>query len=232
MKEGERFKAENETLRAQLASLTEAILRISEDLDLDAVLQEVADNARSLTDARYSAIFTLDDDGVLQDLLISGLTPEGKQELLEYPESTALFKYLTRLQEPLRTRDFVAHLRSLGLPALHPLFGAFLGTRIRVGDKHVGNIYLGEKEGGLDFTREDEETLEMFAAQAAMAITNARRYGDEQQAKADLEASGQHLPGGRAGLRCPHAGGSEVQSGGPPDRRRHLLDSTTLSSSS
>ena len=188
MRDGERFKAENETLRARLASLTEAILRISEDLDLDAVLQEVSDNARSLTDARYSAIITLDDAGELQDVLISGLTPEGKQALMEYPEPTALFKYLTRIREPLRTRDFVTHLRSLGLPALHPRFGAFLGMQIRVGDKQVGNIYLGEKEGGLDFTREDEEMLEMFAAQAAMAITNARRYGDEQQAKADLEA--------------------------------------------
>ena len=178
LREGERFKAENETLRARLASLTEAILRISEDLDLDAVLQEVSDNARSLTDARYSAIITLDDAGELQDVLISGLTPEGKQALMEYPEPTALFKYLTRIREPLRTRDFVTHLRSLGLPALHPRFGTFLGMQIRVGDKQVGNIYLGEKEGGLDFTREDEETLKMFAAQAAMAITNARRYGD------------------------------------------------------
>ena len=38
------------------------------------------------------------------------------------------------------------------------------------------------------FTQDDEETLAMFAAQAAMAVTNARRYGDEQRAKADLEA--------------------------------------------
>ena len=188
MREGERLRGENETLRIRLAGLTEAILRISEDLDLDTVLQEVVDSARSLTDARYSAIITLDDDGELQDLLISGLTPEGKQVLMEYPEPTALFKYLIGIQEPLRTRDFVAHIRSLGLPEFHPLIGAFLGTQIRARDKHVGNIYLGEKEGGLDFTREDEETLEMFAAQAAMAITNARRYGEEQQAKADLEA--------------------------------------------
>ena len=35
---------------------------------------------------------------------------------------------------------------------------------------------------------EDEETLEMFATQAAMAITNARRYEEERRAKADLEA--------------------------------------------
>ena len=188
MREGERFKAENETLRARLAGLTEAILRISEDLDLDAVLQEVVDSARSLTDARYSAITTVDDSGELQDLLISGITPEEKQALLALPEGVALFKYLTGFQEPLRTQNFVAHIRSAGFPRFILPLGAFLGMQIRVGDKHVGNIYLGDKEGGLDFTREDEETLEMFAAQAAMAITNARRYGDEQQAKADLEA--------------------------------------------
>ena len=188
MRKSDRLRAENETLRARLASLTEAILRISEDLDLDTVLQEVTDSARSLTDARYSAIITLDDAGELQDLLFSGLTPEEKQVLMEYPEPITLFKYLTGIQEPLRSRDFVAHLRSLGLPAFRPPIGTFLGTRIRVGDKHVGNIFLAEKDGGLDFTREDEETLDMFAAQAAMAITNARRYRDEQRAKADLEA--------------------------------------------
>ena len=188
MKEGDRLRAENETLRARLASVTEATLRISEELDLGVVLQEVADNARSLTDAQYSAIITLDDAGELQDLLISGLNPEEKQMLMEYPEPVALFKYLTGIREPLRVRDFVAHIRPLGLPEFRPPIGAFLGAPIRARDKHVGNIYLAEKEGGQDFTREDEETLEIFAAQAAMAITNAHRYGDEQRAKADLEA--------------------------------------------
>ena len=188
MKEGDRLRAENETLRVRLASLTEATLRISEELDLGAVLQEVADSARSLTDARYSAIITLDDAEELQDLRISGLTPEEKQVMMEFPEPVALFKYLTGIQEPLRTRDFVAHIKSLGFPEFHPPIGAFLGAPIRARDKHVGNIYLAEMKGGRDFTREDEETLEMFAAQAAMAITNARRYGDEQRAKADLEA--------------------------------------------
>ena len=188
MREGDRLRAENKTLRARLASLTEAILRISEDLDLDTVLQEVLDSARSLTDARYSAITTVDDSGELQDLLISGITPEEKQALLALPEGMALFKYLTGIQGPLRTQDFVAHVRAAGFPGFVLPLGSFLGTQIRARDKHVGNIYLGEKEVGLSFTREDEETLETFAAQAAMAITNARRYGDEQRAKADLEA--------------------------------------------
>ena len=64
----------------------------------------------------------------------------------------------------------------------------FLGMPIRYHDEHVGNIYLTEKSGGGEFTREDQEVLVMFASQAGSAIFNARRYREEQQAKADLEA--------------------------------------------
>ncbi len=188
MSERDRLRAENETLRGRLDRLTEAILRISEDLDLDVVLQEVADGARSLTDARYGAITTLDDAGGHQDCLVSGLEPDELQQLMSYPEGEALFRYLSGQRVPLRTSDFVAHAASVGFPGFQPPIRAFLGTQIRKRDRHVGNIYIGEKEEGSDFTGDDEETLEMFAAQAAMAITNARRYGDEQRAKADVEA--------------------------------------------
>ena len=49
------------------------------------------------------------------------------------------------------------------------------------------NLYLSDKEGGGEFTQDDEETLGMFVAHAAMAIANARRHREEQRARADLE---------------------------------------------
>ena len=64
----------------------------------------------------------------------------------------------------------------------------FLGTPVLHLGERLGNIYLTEKEGGREFTLEDEETLVMFASQAGMAIVNARRYSDEHRARADLEA--------------------------------------------
>ena len=76
MTNDDRSRAESESLRARLSGLMEAILRISEDLDLDVVLQQIADSARSLTAARYGAIATLEDSGDLQDIVISGLSPE------------------------------------------------------------------------------------------------------------------------------------------------------------
>ena len=186
--DGERLRAENETLRARLSSLTDAILRISEDLDLDTVLQEVTDGARSLTEARYTALTTYDESGDIRDLLISGLGAEQTEQMLGYSMGPAVLAYLRELREPLRTGDFVAHADAAGFPGFPVKIGAFLSAQIRVRDRLVGNIYIGEKVTGGEFTRDDEETLRMFASQAALAITNAHRYGEEQQTKADLEA--------------------------------------------
>ena len=188
MTDGDDLRSENERLRSRLSRLTEAILRISQDLELDTVLQEIADSARSLTDARYAAITTQDEMGELQDLVFSGLSDEEIQEVVAFPNGMALFHYLSRLQTPLRTRDFVAHADLAGFPSFVPAISSFLSAQIGTGSEQVGTIYIGEKERGQDFTFEDEETLELFAAQAATAITNARRYGDEQRAKADQAA--------------------------------------------
>ena len=64
----------------------------------------------------------------------------------------------------------------------------FLGAPVRHLGQRFGNIYLTEKEGGQEFTLEDEEILVMFASQAALTVSNARWYRDEQRVRADLEA--------------------------------------------
>ena len=73
-------------LRARVSRLTEASSASAKNLDLDVVLQEIVDSARSLTDARYSAITTLDESGELQDVLFSGLNPEDRRQILALPE--------------------------------------------------------------------------------------------------------------------------------------------------
>ena len=173
----------------RLSRLSEASLRINESLDLDSVLQEVVDSARTLTGARYGGITTLDESGQLQDVVTSGLTPEEHQAWLDLPEEgLRLFEFLSTHPEPLRLRDFSAHARSLGVTSDLMQVRAFLGTPIRHRGAHIGNFYLAEKEDGREFTAEDEETLGLFAAQAALALANARRHRNEQRTRADLEA--------------------------------------------
>ena len=88
---------ENQALRERLSRLSEASLRITEDLDLDIVLQGVVDGARSLTGARMGGITALDEQGQLQDFITSGLTPEEHQRFVDLPGGPEFFAYLSMI---------------------------------------------------------------------------------------------------------------------------------------
>ena len=188
LEEADRLRREIDALRNRLTRMSEASLRINESLNLPTVLQEVIDSARSLTGARYGALVAFADSGEIETLITSGITPEERPRFGELPKGLGLLQYLNEIEEPLRLADIASHPRSVGFPKGHPPMKTFLGTPVRYLDQRLGNIYLTEKEGGREFTPEDEATLVMFASQAALAISNARRYSDELRAKADLEA--------------------------------------------
>ncbi|MYC38008.1 MAG: GAF domain-containing protein, partial [Chloroflexi bacterium] len=180
---------ETQTLRDRLTRLSEASLRVSESLDLDTVLPEVLDSARSLTGASYGVITALDESGQVEEFLASGLTAQETQGLWDISGGLKFFEYLSSLPGPLRGGDFAGHARAMGLPEFRPPVpvSSFLTAPIRHRGRGVGTIYLGKSRPGEEFSQEDEETLVMFAAQAALVIANARRHREEHRAKADLE---------------------------------------------
>ena len=183
---------EIEMLRNRLSRLTEASLRITKSLDLDDVLQGVLDSARLLTHARYGVLTLHDGGGQVQDFLSSGMTSEESGRLWDMPERWRLYEYLGSITHPLRVSDLVDHLRSAGLPEFpQPLDAgpvvSFLASPVLHRGERIGNIYLAEKGNREEFTQEDEETLVIFASQAALVVSNARRYRDERQTRTDLE---------------------------------------------
>ena len=192
MDQSEEREREIAELRDRLSRLSEASLRINESLDFDTVLQGVLDSARSLTEARYGVITLLDDSGRIADFLSSGMTAEEARLLWELPGGMGLFEYLGSAREPLRLQDLLGHVRSLGLPEFRPPLAVgpvvpFMAAPVIHRDELAGHLYVAEKEGGREFTPEDEETLVMFASQAALVIANARRHREEQRARARLE---------------------------------------------
>ena len=180
-------RARDRELRERLSRLSEASLRINKSLDPDTVLQEVMENARSLTGARWSGITTVDSRGRLVDFITAGVTPEEHGRMLALAEGPRLFDYLASVEGPIRLRDAAAYMRSQGFPEGHPPVKTFMGAKMRHGGEHVGNLYVAEKEGGKEFTVEDEEVLVMFATQAALVVSNARRHQEVQKAKTNLE---------------------------------------------
>ena len=182
--------AEIAALRERLSLLSQASLRITEDLDLDAVLQQVVDGARLLTGAGRGGLTVIDDAGQLQDFISSGLTEEAHRGFVDLPGGLELFAHLSSRPEPLRVADFVAYAQALGLPEIGPPLGpltSFLSAPIRLQNARVGNLYLSDKPSEEGFSPQDEDMLALFASQAALAIANARRHREERRARADLE---------------------------------------------
>ena len=187
------YGQDNQALRERLSRLAEASLRINESLDFDTVLQGVLESARSLTGAQYGVLTLIDEAGTLRNLLFSGMAEQQMQEFLDIPDGMRLFEHLSFLPEPMRVPDLLGHIRSLGLGELNPPIPVgtelpFMATPLLHRQEHVGNFFLAKIAPGDEFSQEDEETLMMFAAQAAMVVSNARRFSDEQKARTDLQA--------------------------------------------
>ena len=192
MNRSNKLEQENDELRDRLSKLSEASLRINESIDLDEVLQGVLDSARSLTGARYGVITLLDDSAWVQDFLPSGMTQDEARRIWDTPHGIRIFEYLSSLSEPLRVPDILSLLRSLELPEFPPPVSvgsvvSFMAAPVLHRGERVANVFVADKETGSEFTSQDEETLVMFASQAALVIANARRYREEMRARKDLE---------------------------------------------
>ena len=88
----------------------------------------------------------------------------------------------------LRLREIGDEPRSVGFPPNHPPMHTFLGVPIVLRGVAYGNLYLTEKDGGAEFTTEDEELTQLLAAQAAVAIENARLYESSTRWLRQLES--------------------------------------------
>ncbi len=181
---------DGELLRDRLSRLSQASLRINESLDVDAALQAVMEGACSLTNAPYAAIITLDDSGAVEDHLVLGFDPGDVERLWQAPEGEVFFEYLNALPGPLRIGRLEEFTGSIGLGEFRSpvTLTAFMAAPMLHQGAPSGHLYVGSGEPGREFTRENEETLVMFASQAALVIANARRHREEQRARAGLES--------------------------------------------
>ena len=179
---------EVEILGARIATLSAAVLRLGSSLDLATVLQEAANSARTLTNARYSLIVTIDETGEACEFVTSGLAPEEHRELAEWPDGPNLFAHLRDLPGSFRLADLPDWIRARGYSDELVREKTLQGTAMRHRGVQVGTFFLAGKEDAPEFSATDEEMLELFASQAAAAIVNARAHRHEQRARADLEA--------------------------------------------
>jgi len=161
----------------RLPLLLEAVLSIGSDLGLRATLQQIVDTATALTGARYGVLGVLEPD-------------QDRTEAL----------YTTGMTEAERRR--VGHLlpdRRAGLPPEGgrapggPPARAFLTAPIQVHSELFGHLCLAEKGTGPfaddSFGETDRALLQVLAAQAGIAIGNARLYESARQRERWIEGA-------------------------------------------
>jgi signal transduction histidine kinase len=180
--------------RAQqrLTSLLDAVMAVTADLELADVLTRIVHSACELVDAKYGALGVLGQDGEhLVEFVTQGLTQDEHEAIGDLPHGHGVLGLLIRQPRPRRLRDLADHPDAFGFPPNHPRMHSFLGTPIRIRDEVFGNLYLTEKQGGTEFSTDDEAILVALASAAGIAIDNARLYERSRQQRRWLETTGE-----------------------------------------
>jgi signal transduction histidine kinase len=158
----------------QTAGLVEAGLALASELDLDALLQRIADLASEVVGAQYAAVGVVGEDGLLLRFVYSGIDEETVKKIGHLPHGRGLLGALIEGGRPLRMREISEHPESYGFPANHPPMHSFLGVPIVVRQRIFGRLYMTQKHGSSEFSKDDERIAMTLAAQAGVAIENAR----------------------------------------------------------
>jgi signal transduction histidine kinase len=161
----------------RLRTLLDTGIAISSELSLDAVLERIVEAAAALTGARYAALGVIDRTGTaLERFITTGVDEQTRAAIGDLPRGRGILGVLIREAKTLRLRDLQEDARSVGFPPHHPEMHSFLGVPILLRGVAYGNLYLTQKEAGEEFSEEDEELVTLLAAQAAVAVENARLY--------------------------------------------------------
>ena len=191
----DQVKRAQEALRDETAVL-ELVNRTGTALastrDLHPLLQELTDAATSISGARFGAFFyqSVDDHGVA--MILHTLSSGAPDAFASFgaPRASALLGPSMRGEGPVRSDDLLTDPRynnaatgaEQGAAPGEPLVRSYLAVPVALSSGAViGCLFFGHPEPEM-FTERTERIIGGIAAQAAIAIDNARLYEASQQA--------------------------------------------------
>ncbi len=168
---------------------------VASELDVQALVQTVTDAATELSGAQFGAFFynSIDEQGDAYMLYaLSGAPREAFQDF-GHPRATPLFGPTFKGAPPIRLADVMRDSRYGQMPPHHGMPHGHLPVRsylavpvISRNAEVIGGLFFGHPEPG-QFTERSERLIVGVAAQAAIAIDNARLYESERAARTTAE---------------------------------------------
>jgi signal transduction histidine kinase len=166
-----------EPVSPALRAVSDAVLAVAAERSVDEVLQRLVDSARELVGARYAALGIPDGGGGFRRFLVAGMSDELIAAMGPLPRTHGMLGAMLTADGAYLTDDIHDDPRFRGWwPDEHPDMRSFLGVPIVAREKVIGAFYLTEKVDSRCFDDADRELIELLAAHAAIAITNARLY--------------------------------------------------------
>jgi len=164
----------------ELYQVSQAVLSVTRQMSVRDVLQVIVRSARSLVGARYAALGVPDEHDSFAEFVVDGISDAEWRAIGPLPRRHGMLGVLLTEGKPERLADIRKDPRFEGWPPAHPKMSHFLGVPVRDGDQVLGIIFAANKTSAAaadrGFTERDEEILSLFAAHAAIALTNARLY--------------------------------------------------------
>lgn len=199
-------KAFEEAIEEQtnaLQILNRAASAISGDLDLERLVQNVVDAAVELTGAEFGAFFynTVAKNGQIYSLYALSGAPRDAFDHFPMPRVTPLFAptfdgtAVIRHDDVLAVPEYGQHPPLRGMPKGHLPVRSYLAAPVKSRNGEViGGLLFGHSKPGI-FGPLAEERIVGLAAQAAVAIDNARLFkaaedelAGRREAEAELQA--------------------------------------------
>ncbi|QED39048.1 PAS domain S-box protein [Antarcticibacterium arcticum] len=157
---------------------------ISENLDVQGVLQRVTDATTKLTGASYGAFFYNDYQENGESFKLYTLSGAAREsfEKLGMPRHTALFaptfadKEVVRIDDILLDPRYGKNFPQAGMPAAHLPVRSYLAVPVvsKTGEV-IGGLLFGHPEPGI-FTASHEDIVINIAAQAAVSLDNSKLF--------------------------------------------------------
>ncbi len=182
--------------RRILEILNETGKLLASQLDLQALVQAVTDAATTLSGAQFGAFFYNVTDELGDAFLLYTLSGAPREAFGSFgnPRATPLFGPTFRGQPPIRIDDVLSDPRygtmapHHGMPKGHLPVRSYLAVAVksRTGEV-IGGLFFGHSRPGV-FTERAERLVAGVAAQAGIAIDNARLYEAAQRAAEERKA--------------------------------------------
>ena len=169
----------------RLGALYEVSRMIGSSLNLQTVLDQVMDAIIQITEAERGFLMLLDDDGKLAVRVARNFDQE-TLESGEFAVSRTITREVVNSGKAVVTTNAQTDPRYAGQASIvaHAL-RSIMATPLRARGNTIGVVYVDNRIRTGIFSEKDLEVLDAFAAQAAVAIDNARLYSDKDQALAD-----------------------------------------------